>query len=60
MFRPANPPLFLVKLCAAICIVTLAASSVWAQSLEENLIQDLSWRSIGPANMSGRISDIEA
>ena len=60
MFRSPKTPFISVKLCVAICIVTLAASSVWAQSLEENLIQDLTWRSIGPANMSGRISDIEA
>jgi photosystem II stability/assembly factor-like uncharacterized protein len=31
-----------------------------AQPFAESLIKDLSWRNIGPANMGGRISDIEA
>ncbi len=35
-------------------------SAVGAQTTGENLIKDLSWRNIGPANMGGRISDIEA
>ena len=31
-----------------------------ARSLEEALFQDLEWRNIGPANMAGRVTDIEA
>jgi len=41
-------------------VLVLAAETVWAQRNPENLIKDLSWRNIGPANMSGRIADIEA
>ena len=44
--------------CAAL-ILCLAAGSLFAQD-PATLIRDLSWRNIGPANMSGRISDIEA
>jgi len=36
------------------------AGVVFAQSSEEDLIKNMRWRNIGPANMSGRISDIEA
>ncbi len=50
-------PLFIF--CAVACIV-LMAGAVLAQKSEENLIKDMRWRNIGPANMSGRISDIEA
>ncbi|MCP4726892.1 MAG: hypothetical protein GY863_17765 [bacterium] len=38
----------------------MLSSIVFAQTNEELLIKDLKWRSIGPANMSGRISDVEA
>ena len=44
--------------CAAL-ILFVAIGSLSAQE-PESLIKDLSWRNIGPANMSGRISDIEA
>ena len=37
-----------------------AASLSFAQNSEESLIKDLKWRNVGPANMSGRISDFEA
>gem|GEM_PF-380946 len=60
MYLSKKHPFLLVRLWAVFCLIGLAASTGWAQSLEESLIQDLSWRSIGPANMSGRISDIEA
>ena len=49
----------LFGLCAVMCLL-LFAGAVFAQTLGENLIKDLRWRNIGPANMSGRISDIEA
>ena len=45
---------------AAVIGSVLLAGTVLAQSVEESLIKDLRWRNIGPANMSGRISDIEA
>jgi len=38
----------------------LFSSSISVQSQEEKLIKDMRWRNIGPANMSGRVSDIEA
>ena len=48
-----------------ICLVGLLATllpngTAFAQPSAESLIKDLSWRNIGPANMGGRISDIEA
>ncbi len=44
-----------------ILIISLLISTVSiSQTLEEILIKDLEWRNIGPANMGGRISDIEA
>ena len=49
----------ILSIFAVLCI-TLFAGSVFAQSFEESLVKDLRWRNIGPANMSGRISDIEA
>ena len=41
-------------------VLVMASETAWAQRNPESLIKDLSWRNIGPANMSGRISDIEA
>ncbi len=41
-------------------LVILLSGLVLAQTSGEKLIQDLRWRNIGPANMGGRISDIEA
>ncbi|NIR42156.1 MAG: hypothetical protein GWO22_41455, partial [Actinobacteria bacterium] len=38
--------------------LTLATPGA-AQSLDQ-LVQDLEWRNIGPANMAGRVTDIEA
>ena len=45
--------------CGAVAIL-LVVGGAWAQSSEESLVKDMCWRNIGPANMSGRISDIEA
>ena len=44
----------------AVLSILLIAGGVFAQGSEETLIKDLRWRNIGPANMSGRVSDIEA
>jgi len=41
-------------------LMAVFAGLVLAQTTGEDLIKDLRWRNIGPANMSGRISDIEA
>ncbi|KPK91201.1 hypothetical protein AMJ80_07555 [bacterium SM23_31] len=49
----------ILRIFAVLCIA-LFAGSVFAQSFEESIIKDFNWRNIGPANMSGRISDIEA
>ena len=37
-----------------------SAAPVFAQVSAEDMYKDFRWRNIGPANMSGRISDIEA
>lgn len=50
----------LLTLFCMVLSTLLITESVQAQTLEESLIKDLQWRNIGPANMSGRISDIEA
>ena len=34
-------------------------TSLQAQSTEQ-IVQDLVWRNIGPANMAGRVTDIDA
>ncbi len=47
-------------LFAIICISFLAASTIDAQPVAEELVQDLRWRNIGPANMMGRIAAIDA
>ena len=59
MYRSKKQRLSFFGLSVAVCIV-ITASGLWAQTFEESLIQDLHWRNIGPANMAGRISDIEA
>ena len=40
--------------------VFLFSNFISGQNLEEKIIKDMRWRNIGLANMSGRISDIEA
>jgi photosystem II stability/assembly factor-like uncharacterized protein len=47
-------------LITAFSILCLLPGFLGAQILEESLIKDLRWRNIGPVNMGGRISDIEA
>ena len=49
----------LVALLLPAALLALAGPAV-AQPSGEDLIRNLKWRSIGPANMSGRISDFEA
>ena len=53
MFRPL----------LSVAIVSLLAPApplAAAQAPQEALFQDLQWRNIGPANMAGRVTDIEA
>jgi len=38
----------------------IGAGAAFAQSPEATLFKDLKWRNIGPANMQGRVTDIEA
>jgi hypothetical protein len=40
-------------------LVVLSLSGLAAQT-PQGLTQDLQWRNIGPANMAGRVTDIEA
>ena len=53
--RRAFPAWFFLPLVLLALAVPAAA-----QPAAPDLVRDLKWRSIGPANMSGRISDIEA
>ncbi len=47
--------------CLCLPLVLFAiAPPLAAQPAPPDLVRDLQWRNIGPANMSGRISDIEA
>ncbi len=46
-------------LAIAVCLL-LSAGTALAQIPAEDLIKNLSWRNIGPSNMSGRITDIDA
>ena len=41
-------------------LMLLSAGSASAQVTVENLTEKLQWRNIGPSNMSGRITDIDA
>lgn len=48
-----------------LCVCVIAAGSAWAQKAADakddpGIARAFPWRNIGPANMSGRISDIEA
>lgn len=44
----------------ACALAALSASpSITAQTLDDDWSQEMRWRSIGPANMSGRVTDVE-
>ena len=47
-----------IHACIILVVMLFIGSLVSAQSREQRLIKDMEWRSIGPANMSGRVSDI--
>jgi hypothetical protein len=40
-------------------VAVLSASYADAQTIDQSMIDALKWRQIGPANMSGRITDVE-
>ena len=55
--------LSLTGLLAFAVVLSISASPLAAQSAQSDesaLFQDLKWRNIGPANMAGRVTDIEA
>jgi photosystem II stability/assembly factor-like uncharacterized protein len=60
MRKPTSPRI--VTLVAALAFIALAhqPTGVAQSRPEAGLAKDLKWRNIGPANMAGRASDIEA
>lgn len=52
---------FLFSILGVVLILSLLIGELYAEQGEENaLFKAFQWRSIGPANMGGRISDIQA
>jgi photosystem II stability/assembly factor-like uncharacterized protein len=49
-----------VLLLAGLASAGVPTPAIVAQTQEAALFQDLVWRNIGPANMAGRVTDIEA
>ncbi|MFC1563968.1 hypothetical protein ACFL6G_03475 [candidate division KSB1 bacterium] len=47
-----------VKFILLIMLISFSAAS--AQDSENSIFREMKWRSIGPANMSGRVTDIQA
>ena len=64
MRSPVSPRRALIPVAVAFAVFTVsppAADGVAARpALEASVFKDLAWRSIGPANMGGRVSDIVA
>lgn len=50
----------LLCLMYAVWLYLMFSAALNAQEAEEALFKDMQWRSIGPANMSGRVTDIQA
>lgn len=46
-------------LSACVGVTALAATPAFAQTIDQAVIDGLRWRNVGPANMSGRIADVE-
>lgn len=55
---------YLSKATSRVLLLTvftlLSAGSVLGQNSDNNLFNNFKWRNIGPANMSGRVTDVEA
>lgn len=49
-----------LSVLTAVLIVLSASPALFAQVSNDDLFRDMKWRNIGPANMSGRVSDVEA
>ncbi len=47
----------LIVMVAAV-VVTMIAAPAFAQAVDDQIVEGYSWRQIGPANMSGRVSDV--
>jgi len=41
-------------------IIMLFSIAAYAQTIDDSILKDFRWRNIGPANMGGRVVDIEA
>jgi len=50
----------LMKVAVAVIMLLFCVQAGNTQSFEASLAKDLKWRGTGPANMSGRITDIQA
>ena len=55
MFRKRDP-----RILAILCGLFLLSGFMWGGGQDEAFLKDFHWRNIGPANMGGRISDIQA
>lgn len=51
---------YVTSLSGGLVAMIICSSNGFAQTTAESLIKDMQWRNIGPANMGGRISDVEA
>lgn len=59
-FRFVNNALRLIMVVNLVLILTAAAvSQPAAEGLDEAIFRNLKWRNIGPANMMGRVTDVE-
>ncbi|GMR12897.1 MAG: hypothetical protein BMS9Abin29_1092 [Gemmatimonadota bacterium] len=58
--RPPGHHRLIRHLALAASLLVPLGQRVAAQSTQDALFQDLRWRNIGPANMAGRVTDIEA
>src|SRR5688572_25668335 len=59
MTRRSAPFTFAATLAVSITVAPLAHAQSATRPLDETTIASLRWRPIGPANMSGRITDVE-
>src|ERR1044071_6848391 len=57
MLRPRHGTLFIILMLSAAALAIVARAQ---ESTPANLLDEFSWRPIGPTNMGGRIDDVEA